>query len=277
MSGVPATTDTTNEEQQMAKLDGKTVLITGAGRGIGRAIAARVAGEGANVVIADIDEGSAREAAETLVAAGGQALGVAVDVTDRASFRAAIAAGVERFGRLDVLFNNAGISKTERFLETSEEDFDRIMAVNARGVLIGTQEGAEQFKRQGGGGKVVNTASIAGKSGFPLFAAYSASKFAVVGLTQAAANALGADGITVNAFCPGVVTTELWKQLDDEFIAIGETQEKGEALEGFGAGILVGRLSTADDLTGIALFLASSDSDYLTGQSINVDGGMVFH
>lgn len=261
----------------MAKLDGKTVLITGAGRGIGRAIAARVAGEGANVVIADIDEGSAREAAETLVAAGGQALGVAVDVTDRASFRAAIAAGVERFGRLDVLFNNAGISKTERFLETSEEDFDRIMAVNARGVLIGTQEGAEQFKRQGGGGKVVNTASIAGKSGFPLFAAYSASKFAVVGLTQAAANALGADGITVNAFCPGVVTTELWKQLDDEFIAIGETQEKGEALEGFGAGILVGRLSTADDLTGIALFLASSDSDYLTGQSINVDGGMVFH
>lgn len=261
----------------MGKLDGKTVLITGAGRGIGRAIAGRVAAEGANVVIADIDADSARRAAEELATGGASAHGVAVDVTDRASFRAAIAAGVERFGRLDVLFNNAGISKTERFLETSEEDFDRIMAVNARGVLIGTQEGAEQFKRQGGGGKIVNTASIAGKSGFPLFAAYSASKFAVVGLTQAAANALGADGITVNAFCPGVVTTELWKQLDDEFIAIGETQEKGEALEGFGAGILVGRLSTADDLTGIALFLASSDSDYLTGQSINVDGGMVFH
>lgn len=258
----------------MGKLDDKTALITGAGRGIGKAIATRLAAEGANVVIADIDEASAQAAAAEI---GERAHGVAVDVTDRASFRAAIAATVERFGRLDVLFNNAGISKTVRFLDTSEDDFDRIMAVNARGVLIGTQEAAEQFKRQGGGGKIVNTASIAGKSGFPLFAAYSASKFAVVGLTQAAANALGADGITVNAFCPGVVTTELWKQLDGEFIEIGETKAPGEALEGFGAGIVLGRLSTADDLTGVALFLASSDSDYLTGQSINVDGGMVFH
>ncbi|MFA4926911.1 MAG: glucose 1-dehydrogenase [Patulibacter sp.] len=258
----------------MGKLDEKTALITGAGRGIGKAIATRLAAEGANVVIADIDEASAQAAAAEI---GERAHGVAVDVTDRASFRAAIAATAERFGRLDVLFNNAGISKTVRFLDTSEEDFDRIMAVNARGVLIGTQEAAEQFKRQGGGGKIVNTASIAGKSGFPLFAAYSASKFAVVGLTQAAANALGGDGITVNAFCPGVVTTELWKQLDGEFIEIGETKAPGEALEGFGAGIVLGRLSSADDLTGIALFLASSDSDYMTGQSLNVDGGMVFH
>lgn len=258
----------------MGKLDDKTVLITGAGRGIGKAIATRLAAEGANVVIADIDAASAQAAAAEI---GERAHGVAVDVTDRESFRGAIAAAAERFGRLDVLFNNAGISKTVRFLDTSEEDFDRIMAVNARGVLIGTQEAAEQFKRQGGGGKIVNTASIAGKSGFPLFAAYSASKFAVVGLTQAAANALGGDGITVNAFCPGVVTTELWKQLDGEFIEIGETKAPGEALEGFGAGIVLGRLSTADDLTGVATFLASSDSDYLTGQSINVDGGMVFH
>lgn len=258
----------------MGKLDDKTVLITGAGRGIGKAIATRLAGEGANVVIADIDEAGAQAAAAEI---GDRAHGVAVDVTDRASFRAAIAAAVERFGRLDVLFNNAGISKTVRFLDTSEEDFDRIMAVNARGVLIGTQEAAEQFRRQGDGGKIVNTASIAGKSGFPLFAAYSASKFAVVGLTQAAANALGGDGITVNAFCPGVVATELWKQLDGEFIEIGETKAPGEALEGFGAGIVLGRLSTADDLTGVATFLASSDSDYMTGQSVNVDGGMVFH
>jgi meso-butanediol dehydrogenase / (S,S)-butanediol dehydrogenase / diacetyl reductase len=260
----------------MGRLDERTCLITGAGRGIGRGIALRLAAEGAEVVIADIDQGSAERVAAEIEAAGGKALGVAADVTDRASVRAAVEATVERFGRLSVMFNNAGISKTVRFLDTTEEDFDRIMTVNARGVLIGTQEAARQMQQQGGG-KIVNTASIAGKSGFPLFAAYSASKFATIGLTQAAANALAGDHITVNAFCPGVVTTELWEQLDDEFVAIGETKEAGEALESFGAGILVGRLSTPDDISGLAVFLASGDSDYITGQSINVDGGMVFH
>jgi meso-butanediol dehydrogenase / (S,S)-butanediol dehydrogenase / diacetyl reductase len=258
----------------MGKLDGRTCVVTGAGRGIGRGIAARLAEEGANVAIADIDaDGAARAAQEV----GGEALGVACDVGDRASVQAAIAAAVQRFGRLDVMFNNAGVSQTVRFLDTTEDDWERIMRVNGRGVLLGMQEAAHQFKRQGGGGKIVNTASIAGKSGFPLFAAYSASKFAVIGLTQAGARALAEDKVTVNAFCPGVVTTELWEQLDDEFIAIGETQRKGEALESFGAGILAGRLSTPDDITGLALFLASSDSDYITGQAINVDGGMIFH
>src|SRR4051812_18888667 len=168
----------------MGKLDDKTAVVTGGGRGIGRGIATRVASEGANVVIADIDEESARRAAEAIASAtGAQTLGVACDVTGRESQRAAIAATVERFGRLDIMFNNAGISQTVRFLETKEEDYERIMAVNARGTFLGMQEAAEQFKRQGGGGKIVNTASIAGKSGFPLFAAYSASKFAVIGLT----------------------------------------------------------------------------------------------
>jgi meso-butanediol dehydrogenase / (S,S)-butanediol dehydrogenase / diacetyl reductase len=257
----------------MGKLDGRTCVVTGAGRGIGRGIAARLAHEGANVVIADVDADGAKAAAEEI----GGAMAVACDVADRASVQAAIAAAVERFGRLDVMFNNAGVSKTVRFLDTTEDDWERIMRVNGRGVLLGMQEAANQFKRQGGGGKIVNTASIAGKSGFPLFAAYSASKFAVIGLTQAGARAFAEDEITVNAFCPGVVTTELWDQLDDEFIAIGETQRKGEALESFGAGILAGRLSTPDDITGLALFLASSDSDYITGQAINVDGGMIFH
>jgi meso-butanediol dehydrogenase/(S,S)-butanediol dehydrogenase/diacetyl reductase len=260
----------------MGKLDNKTVVVTGGGRGIGRGIATRLAQEGANVVIADIDADGATAAAAAIASAtGSAALGVACDVTERAGQQAAIATAVERFGRLDIMFNNAGISQTARFLDTTEEDYDRIMRVNARGVFLGTQEAAEQFKRQGGGGKIVNTASIAGKSGFPLFAAYSASKFAVIGLTQAGARALAEDGITVNAFCPGVVTTELWEQLDGEFIAIGETEKPGEALESFGAGILVGRLSTPDDITGLALFLASPDSDYITGQAINVDGGML--
>jgi meso-butanediol dehydrogenase/(S,S)-butanediol dehydrogenase/diacetyl reductase len=262
----------------MGKLDDKTVVVTGGGRGIGRGIATRLAQEGASVVIADIDADGATATAEAIAAATGSAVaGVACDVTDRASTRAAIAAAADRFGRLDIMFNNAGISKTVRFLDTTEDDYDNIMRVNARGAFLGMQEAAEQFRRQGGGGKIVNTASIAGKSGFPLFAAYSASKFAVIGLTQAGARALAEDGITVNAFCPGVVTTELWEQLDGEFIEIGETSEPGEALESFGAGILVGRLSTPDDITGLALFLASPDSDYITGQAINVDGGMIFH
>jgi meso-butanediol dehydrogenase/(S,S)-butanediol dehydrogenase/diacetyl reductase len=262
----------------MGKMDDKTIVVTGGGRGIGRGIATRLAAEGANVVIADIDGPGADAAAAAIASAtGAQAIGVACDVTERASQRAAIARAVEAFGRLDVMFNNAGVSQTVRFLDTTEEDYDRIMRVNARGVFLGMQEAAEQFRRQGGGGKIVNTASIAGKSGFPLFAAYSASKFAVIGLTQAGARALAENGITVNAFCPGVVTTELWEQLDGEFIAIGETEKPGEALESFGAGILVGRLSTPDDITGLALFLASTDADYITGQAINVDGGMIFH
>ena len=261
----------------MGRLDGRTCVITGAARGIGRGIAHGLAGEGAAIVIADINESGAEAAAKSVRDAGGRAFGIACDVSVRESVRGAIECAVESFGRLDVMFNNAGISKTQRFLDVTEDDWDRIMRVNGLGVLLGIQEAAEQFRRQGGGGKIVNTASIAGKEGFPLFPAYCASKFAVIGLTQAAARGLAEHAITVNAFCPGVVTTELWEQLDDEFIALGETQRKGQALEEFGASILVGRLSAPEDIAPLAVFLASSDSDYMTGQAINVDGGMLVH
>ncbi|HEX3363252.1 MAG TPA: glucose 1-dehydrogenase [Solirubrobacterales bacterium] len=261
----------------MGKLDGRTVVITGAARGIGRGVAMRLGAEGANVGVADLDAEGAEATAAALREAGGAAIGVGCDVGDRDSVKAALDAAVDEFGRLDVLFNNAGISKTQHFLEVTEEDYNRIMRVNGLGVLFGTQEAAKIYRSQGGGGKVVNTASIAGKEGFPLFPAYCASKFAVVSMTQSAARDLSGEGITVNAFCPGVVTTELWDQLDEDSRNVGETETEGQLLDEFSENIPVGRTSTPEDIAGLCVFLASADSDYITGQSINVDGGMLVH
>lgn len=258
-------------------LEGKTCLVTGAARGIGRGIALRLAADGAAVCVADLNATGAGAVAAEIEAAGGSALGVACDVTLRDSVAGAVAATVARFGRLDVMFNNAGITHATRLLEISERDWDEMMRVNGLGVLFGMQEAALQFQRQGGGGKIVNTASIAGKEGYPHIAHYCASKFAVIGLTQAGARELAADRITVNALCPGVVTTDMWRQLDREFVEIGETEREGEALENFGRGILAGRLSSPDDIAPLASFLASSGSDYITGQAFNVDGGLVTH
>ncbi|MGH2940521.1 MAG: glucose 1-dehydrogenase [Solirubrobacterales bacterium] len=261
----------------MGKLDGRSIAITGAARGIGRGVAQRLAAEGANVTVADLDgEGAAAVAAE-IRDAGGNALGVGCDVGERASITTALDAATGEFGRLDVLFNNAGISKTQHFMEVTEDDWARIMRVNGLGVLFGIQEATKVFRSQGGGGKIVNTASIAGKEGFPLFPAYCASKSAVVSLTQSAARDLAVDHVTVNAFCPGVVTTELWDQLDQESRDVGETETEGQLLQEFSEGILVGRTSTPEDIAGLCVFLASADSDYITGQAINVDGGMLVH
>lgn len=259
-----------------ARLEGKSIIVTGAGRGLGAGIAARLASEGAAVTIGDIDGAAAERVSAEIQARGGSARAAVVDVADRAQVQALIRSTVAAEGRLDVMFNNAGISQARRFLDIEEADFERLMRVNGLGVLIGTQEAARQFIAQGGGGKVVNTASIAGKQGYPLFAHYCASKFAVVALTQAAARALATHGITVNAICPGVVGTELWSQLDDEILRIGETTRAGQAIENFSRGILLDRIADPEDLGGFAAFLASSDSDYITGQSIQIDGGMVF-
>ncbi|MCT7663046.1 SDR family NAD(P)-dependent oxidoreductase [Shinella kummerowiae] len=253
----------------------RSIIVTGAGRGIGESIARGLAVAGARLTIADINEDSARSVADSIVSEGGTAIGVAVDVVDRASVRAMIEATVAAHGRLDVMFNNAGIAQVRQFLDITEDDWHRVMDVNGLGVLIGIQEAVKQFISQGGGGKIVNTASIAGKQGYEPLAHYSASKFAVVALTQAAARAFGAHKINVNAICPGVVATDMWKLIDKGFKDEGLTSRENEAFENFSAGILLGRPSAADDLIGISQFLASSGSDYVTGQSIVVDGGMV--
>ncbi|GAA2754523.1 SDR family NAD(P)-dependent oxidoreductase [Amnibacterium kyonggiense] len=254
------------------RVDGRTIVVTGAGSGIGAAIARGLAAEGANAVLADLDLPAAERVADRIRADGGQALALGLDVTDRATVRAAVAATVDRFGRLDGWFNNAGMNAPMPFLEITEENFERIMRVNAVGVLIGIQEAAKQFLAQGGGGKVVNTASIAGRTGFPSFAPYSASKAAVISLTQAAARDLAQHGITVNGFAPGVVATPLWTKLDADLAAMGAVDAGFDSMAG---DILLGRPAQPEDIVPTALFLASSDSDYITGQIVAIEGGMI--
>ncbi len=260
----------------MPNLKDKSIIVTGAGRGIGATMARALAADGARLIIADRTEEDARTVAESIRAGGGDAVAVTVDVRDRAAVRRMIDIAVSSFGRLDVLFNNAGVAQTKPFLDITEEDWRFVTDVNALGVLIGMQEAIKTFRAQGGGGKIINTASIAGKQGYEPLAHYSASKFAVVALTQAAARAFGKERITANAICPGVVATEMWKIIDKGFRDTGLTTAEDEAFNHFAAGAVLGRPSTAEDLVGVARFLASSDSDFMTGQSLLVDGGMVF-
>jgi meso-butanediol dehydrogenase/(S,S)-butanediol dehydrogenase/diacetyl reductase len=253
-------------------MTGRTVIVTGGASGIGAGIASGLAGEGANVVIADLNLEAAQAQAEKIIQAGGQAIAIKVDVTDRASVIAGIEAAVAAFGQLDCYFNNAGFNKPLKFLDVTEENFNAILKVNVWGVMVGIQEAAKQFIKQGTGGKVVNTASIAGRTGFPSFAPYSASKASVISLTQAGARALAEHKITVNAFAPGVVATPLWTTLDKDLEDIGEGDS---GFDSMAAGILLGRAAEPEDIAPTALFLASSDSDYITGQTMAIDGGMI--
>ncbi|MEJ2665497.1 MAG: SDR family oxidoreductase [Deinococcales bacterium] len=265
----------------MGRVDGRVIIVTGAAQGMGRAAATKLVEEGASVTFADLDGDKARSAAEHAASAsGGKAIAVAVDVRKRDQVRAAIDATVGAFGRLDVIFNNAGVNRPQKFLETTEDNWHFIMDVNALGVLIGMQEAAKQMIKQGRngefGGKIINTTSIVGRQGLdPNVAPYSVSKFGVVALTQMGARELAPHGISVNGFGPGVVDTPLWETLDEQLVELGVAQKKGEAMKNFSANILKGRPATPADIIGTTTFLASPESDYMTGQIIMIDGGMV--
>lgn len=261
----------------MGSLTGKACLVTGAASGIGKAISQALLREGARVTLADINPTVAELATALGREAGNDkhdsAIGIRADASSRADMQAAVRATVAKFGALNIMFNNAGINKPANFLDETEENWDLIMRVNSLSVLIGSQEAAKQMIAQGKGGKIINTASVASRQGYPNMAPYCASKAAVISLTQAGARALGKYGITVNGFAPGVVVTPLWEKLDQDLIDIGTSKKPGEALEMFSANILVGRPATAEDITGTAMFLAGPGSDYITGQIIMVDGG----
>ena len=261
----------------MGRVDGKAIIVTGAAQGIGFAIASRLAAEGAQVVIADLNEEKAFAAAEKIYADGGQAIAVKVDVSDRASFAAAIKACVDAYGKLDVLFNNAGYNRPMKFMETTEENLLSVFKVNTMGTMIGIQEAAKQMIAQGTGGKIICTASISSYSADYDFISYGVSKFGVHALIQGAAKYLTpTHGITVTGFAPGVVATPLWDQLDEDLMNMGNAEEKGQAMREFSASILQGRPAQPEEIAGTALFLASADSDYMTGQIIMIDGGQVF-
>ncbi|MDW3177999.1 MAG: glucose 1-dehydrogenase [Acidimicrobiia bacterium] len=256
-------------------VEGKRVLITGAAQGIGRSIAERLAAEGAAVCVADLNADGAAQVAANIRESGGRAASVGGNVAERADICAMIDSCVSELGGLDVMFNNAGFNKPQPFLEVTEEVWHQVMNVNALGVLMGTQEAAKAMIAQGTGGKIINTASIAGREGFPSFVPYCVSKFGVVAITQGAARALAEHDITVNAFAPGVVATPLWEQLDLDLMEIGDSEQPGQAMQDFSAGILKGRAADPADIAGTARFLASADSDYMTAQVIMIDGGMV--
>jgi meso-butanediol dehydrogenase/(S,S)-butanediol dehydrogenase/diacetyl reductase len=259
----------------MSRLAGKSAIVTGAAQGIGEEIATRLAAEGAKVAVADLNFDKAQAVAERLKRSGAEAIAVQVDVAERAQMRAAVEATVAAFGRLDILFNNAGFNKPLPFMEVDEANFNAIMRVNAWGVMVGAQEAARQMIAQGQGGKIVNTASIAGRQGYAEFAPYCASKASVISLTQAAAREFARHKITVNAFAPGVVVTPLWDGLEQDMIDKGVIKQRGEFIESFSSSILLGFPSKPRDIVGVAAFLASPDSDYVTGQVIMADGGMV--
>ncbi len=197
-----------------------------------------------------------------------------VNVTKRDEVRAMIEKTVDAFGKLDVKFNNAGVNKPMNFLDVTEENWHFIMDINGLGCLVGMQEAARQMIAQGTGGKIVNTASIASRQGFDNVAPYCASKWAVVSLTQSGARDLAKHDITVTGFAPGVVATEMWEEVDRDLMAIGAAERPGQAMEEFSSDILKGRVAKPADIVGTTTFLASPDSDYMTGQIVMIDGGM---
>lgn len=256
------------------QLEGRTAIITGAARGIGRAIAERYAREGARVAISDVNEAGANAVARDI---GGGCFGVHLDVTKQDSIDAAMRTVVERTGRLDILVNNAGIFDMAPTLEITRESYRRVYAVNVEGSLFTLQAAARQMIAQGRNGrgvagKIINFASQAGRRGEALVAIYCSSKAAIISLTQSAGLDLIRHGINVNAIAPGVVDNEHWDDVDARF-ARYEKLQPGEKKRAVGAAVPFGRMARPDEIAGMALFLASDDADYVVAQTYNIDGG----
>ena len=253
----------------MTRLANKTALITGAARGIGLAFAKAYVAEGARVAIADVDFASAQAAA---AAVGDDALAVRMDVTDQASIDAAIAETATHFGQIDILINNAAIFTAAPLVEITHADYQRVFDINVAGTLFTMQAVAKHMIERGIKGRIINMASQAGRRGESLVAVYCASKAAVISLTQSAGLNLIPHGINVNAIAPGVVDGAHWDGVD-AFFAKYEGKAPGQKKKEVGEAVPFGRMGTAEDLTGMAVFLASDEAGYIVAQTYNVDGG----
>jgi NAD(P)-dependent dehydrogenase (short-subunit alcohol dehydrogenase family) len=251
------------------RLDGKSALITGAARGIGRAFAEAYAREGAKVAIADINLKGAQRTAEEI---GPLAMAVQLDVTNQASIDDCVAAVENKFGGIDILINNAALFDLAPIVEITRESFDRLFSINVGGTLFMMRAVARSMIARGKGGKIINMASQAGRRGEPLVAVYCATKAAVISLTQSAGLNLIGHGINVNAISPGVVGGEHWDHVDALF-AKYENRPLGEKKAIVGKAVPYGRMGKAEDLAGMAIFLASNEADYIVAQTYNVDGG----
>ena len=251
------------------RLDGKTALITGAARGIGLEFARAYIAEGATVALADINAEAVAKAAADL---GPKAVGIQMDVTRQDSIDAGFAAAIAKMGRLDILINNAALFSASPIAEITRPDYERLFSVNVSGTLFCLQAAARHMIARGEGGKIINMASQAGRRGEGLVGVYCASKAAVISLTQSAGLGLIEHKINVNAIAPGVVDGEHWDGVD-AFFAKYEGKAPGQKKREVGAAVPYGRMGTAQDLTGMAIFLATPDADYIVAQCFGVDGG----
>jgi len=251
----------------MNRLDGKCALITGAARGIGRAFAEAYIREGARVCIADVDIAGARAVAAEIGAAA-----VEMDVSRQDSIEAAVAATIAELGQIDILINNAAIFTAAPITEITRDDYARVFDINVGGTLFTLQAVAQHMIDRGIKGRIINMASQAGRRGEPLVAVYCATKAAVISLTQSAGLNLISQGINVNAIAPGVVDGAHWDGVD-AFFAKYENKSPGQKKREVAASVPYGRMGTAEDLTGMAVFLASEEAKYIVAQTYNVDGG----
>lgn len=254
----------------------KVAVITGSAQGLGKGIAERLANDGFKIVLTDINEEVLNGTLDEFKNNGYEVAAKTGDVSKAEDQEALVQFAVETFGSVDVFINNAGIEGPfASITDLDPNKIDAVFNINVKGTLFGIQAAAKQMQKQGNGGKIINAASIAGHEGFELLAPYSASKFAVRGLTQTAAKELAKDKITVNAFSPGVAGTGMWKRLDSEYSKKFGTKP-GEVFDSYNDKIALGRTEEPEDVANIVSFLSSKDSSYITGQTIIVDGGMVY-
>ena len=257
----------------MGTLENKISLITGAASGMGRAMALGFAKEGSHVVIADLNVEGANAVVEEIKADGGSASAVALNVADPEQSKTVVKDIIAKHGTLDILVNNAGIGLIKSIEETTPEEWDRIFSVNVKGLFFLTQAACEPMRKQRSG-KIINLASVAGRRGEALVAAYCGSKATVISITQSVALAMAPYGVNVNALAPGIVDTPYWKEVDKQFGDITGKAE-GETFKDAAAGIPLGRTSVPEDIGPLAIFLAGPGSNYVTAQTYNVDGGIV--